>query len=322
MARRKQGGFEFVASMPWWVGVALGLFGYFVLRYGIAWYFGSSRNPVLSGMGRLLANGAYVPFAWMFVIACWLAAIASFIGNASRRKLLDTQTGVESLRQMSWRQFEQLTGEAFRRQGYAVEETGLGGTDGGIDLILRKNGQTTLVQCKQWQNRQVGVAVVREMYGLLMHHKAAAVKIVALGNYTLDARSFANEKPIELIHGGELIATVRSLQTPKTGAAGPLDSPLSLGGSMLASLLVIGALASGNAAAPPSATPSPVATQPAAFQPQTPMSRPPPATPSAQPQATIYRSQSLDAAQLREWKKQNAESMKILEKTTREVPLR
>lgn len=93
---------------------------------------------------------------------------------------------------MSWRQFEQLAGEAFRRQGYAVEETGLGGADGGIDLKLRKDGKTTLVQCKQWQNRQVGVTVVREMYGLLMHHNAAAVKIVALGNYTPDAWNFAS----------------------------------------------------------------------------------------------------------------------------------
>lgn len=42
---------------------------------------------------------------------------------------------MDSLREMNWHQFEQLAGEAFRRQGYAVEETGLGGADGGIDLI-------------------------------------------------------------------------------------------------------------------------------------------------------------------------------------------
>jgi restriction system protein len=223
---------------------------------------------------------------------------------------------------MSWRQFELLAGEAFRRQGYTVEETGLGGADGGIDLILHKNGQTTLVQCKQWKNWQVGVKVVREMYGLLMHHQAAAVKIVALGDYTSDARRFAQGKPIELIHGGELISTVSSLQTSKARAAGPLDSPLALGGSMLASLLVIRALASGTAVAPPSAIPSPVATQPSAIRLQAPTSRSAPATPSAHPQATIYMSDSQDAAQLREWKRQNAESMRILEKTTKEVPLR
>jgi restriction system protein len=39
-------------------------------------------------------------------------------------------------------------------------------------------------------------------------------------------------------------------------------------------------------------------------------------------QAAIYASDSQDNAQLREWKKRNAESMKILEKTTKEMPLR
>ncbi|OOG51540.1 restriction endonuclease [Rhodanobacter sp. C01] len=322
MAKRKQSGFEVVASMPWPVGLVLGLIAYIAIRHGIGWYFGATNNQFTSGLGKLAATGIYAPIGWIALAGCWIAALASFISRRSRRQLLDKQTGIDSLRQMNWRQFEQLTGEAFRRQGYAIEETGLGGADGGIDLILRRNGQITLVQCKQWQNRQVGVTVVREMYGLLMHHKAATVKIVALGDYTTDARRFAQGKPIELIHGGELISTVRSLQTSKAQAAGPMDSPLALGGSMLASLLVIGVLASGTSVAPPNAIPSPAATRPAAVRLQAPMSRPAPATPSAHPQATIYMSDSQDAAQLREWKKQNAESMKILEKTTKEVPLR
>jgi restriction system protein len=36
----------------------------------------------------------------------------------------------------------------------------------------------------------------------------------------------------------------------------------------------------------------------------------------------IYASDSQNDAALREWKKRNAESMKILEKTTKEMPLR
>jgi restriction system protein len=322
MAKRKQSGIEQIASMPWQAGVLLGLIGYLAIRFGIGWYFGGHTDPLSAGIAKDARDGMLAPLAWMLLVGCWIGALASFFNRGKRRHLLDSQTGIESLRAMRWSEFEMLTGEAFRRQGYAVEETGLGGADGGIDLILRKNGQTTLVQCKQWQNRQVGVTVVREMYGLLVHHQAAAVKIVALGDYTPDAHRFAQGKPIELIHGGELISTVRSLQTSKARATGPLDSPLALGGSMLASLLVIGALASGTATAPPSATPSPVATQPAAVRSQAPMGRPAPATPPAHPQATIYMSDSQDAAQLRDWKKQNAESMKILEKTTKEVPLR
>jgi restriction system protein len=322
MAKRTKGGFEQIAAMPWWIGILIGLIGYVVIRHGIGWYFTSSHSPVLSGMGRMLANGAYAPFAWIFLIGCWLAALASFLGRG-RRQLLDSQTGIDSLRHMSWRQFEQLTGEAFRHQGYAIEETGLGGADGGIDLILRKNGQTTLVQCKQWQNRQVGVKVVREMYGLLVHHQAAAVKIVALGDYTPDAHRFAQGKPVELIHGSELIATVRSLQSGNVRATHPLDTPLAFGGSVAASLLLIAGFSPSTAS---TSQARPIAAPTAAFQPTLGLEPPPiphrSTAPAPRAQSVIYASDSQDDAELRDWKKRNAESMKILEKTTKEMPLR
>ena len=321
-----------MASMPWWVGITLGLFGYIAIRHGIGWYFASNHSQLLSGIRNDGITGVYAPLAWALLIGCWSAAIASFVGRVRRRKLLDSQTGIDSLRQMSWQQFELLAGEAFRRQGYAVQETGLGGADGGIDLFLRKDGQTTLVQCKQWQNRQVGVKVVREMYGLLLHHQAAAVKIVALGNYTPDARRFAQGKPIKLIYGGELIATVRSLQTTKARTIGPMDSPLALCGSMVVGLLMIGVISSSTATVPPPVILPPVTARPAvsrlpvatqyAAQPN-PLPAPyHSATPVPQQQAVIYASDSQNDAQLREWKKRNAESMKILDKTTKSMPLR
>nr|WP_229792712.1 restriction endonuclease [Rhodanobacter panaciterrae] len=283
-------------------------------------YVGSHTDPLSAGIAKDARDGMLAPLAWMLLVGCWIGALASFFNRCKRRRLLDSQTGIESLRAMRWSEFEMLTGEAFRRQGYAVEETGLGGADGGIDLILRKNGQTTLVQCKQWQNWQVGVKVVREMYGLLVHHKAASVKIVALGDYTTDAQRFAQGKPIELIHGGELISTVRSLQASKARAAGPLDSPLALSGSMVASLLVIGAF-SVTTTTPPPVIPPPAAMQPTA-QPMPALTYHPAVTSPPRQQSTIYMNDSQDDAQLRDWKKRNAESMKILEKTTKEMPLR
>lgn len=59
---------------------------------------------------------------------------------------------------MSWQQFETLVGEGFRRRGYSVKETGGGGPYGSVDLVLSKNGEKTLVQCKQWKAFKVGVS--------------------------------------------------------------------------------------------------------------------------------------------------------------------
>ncbi len=118
-----------------------------------------------------------------------------------------------------------LVGEAFRRQGYRIEETGLGGADGGIDLRLSKNGKSTLVQCKKWRNQRVGVKFVREMYGLLAHHGADAVKIVAIGDFTPDAQRFAQDKPIELVHGEALLAMIRDVQNTTPATADSIPKP-------------------------------------------------------------------------------------------------
>jgi restriction system protein len=222
MARRKESGLDVIASLPWPVGIVIGLLAYWGIRYGVGAWFSSAGGPLLSGMGKQLSGGILAPLAWLALAVCWIAAAASFIRSRKRKRLLDTQTGLDSLRAMSWREFEMLVGESFRRRGYLVEETGLGGKDGGIDLIVRKNGRTELVQCKQWKNRQVGASTVREMWGLVDHHRADGVSIVCIGDFTPDAAAFAEGKAIQLITGGRLLGLVRDVQSPIHGAAKPM----------------------------------------------------------------------------------------------------
>jgi len=212
MARRKQGLVGSITSMPWPVGIVLGLIGYVAIRYGIGWYLSSRGGTALAAVGNAANGGAFGPIAWAWLGICCVAALCSLIVRRQRNRLLETQTGLDSLRAMNWRQFEMLVGEAFRRQGYRIEETGLGGADGGIDLRLSKNGKITLVQCKQWRSKRVDVKVVREMYGLLAHHGANAVKIVAVGDFTPDAKWFAQGKPIDLTHGEALLTMIQGVQ--------------------------------------------------------------------------------------------------------------
>ena len=68
------------------------------------------------------------------------------------------QRSLDDLRALTWQQFESVVGEAFRRQGYSVIETGQGGADGGVDLQLTRAGQRYLVQCKQYRASTVSVA--------------------------------------------------------------------------------------------------------------------------------------------------------------------
>ena len=200
MGRRRKSLLDELASMPWQVGIAAGF------------------AAVLAGSN--LASGALAPLAWIVAFACWMAALVSFIDSLKRRRLLDAQTGLDSFAAMGWRDFERLVGEAYRREGYSVEETGLGGPDGGIDLILRGKDRTTLVQVKQWRRQNVDVPTVREIYGLMVHHRADAVRIATLGGFTAAARRFAEGKPIELMDAKELLALVSRVESTDAAHAG------------------------------------------------------------------------------------------------------
>jgi restriction system protein len=58
-------------------------------------------------------------------------------------------------------------------KGYPVIETGGGGADGGgIDLMLKKDGEVFLVQCKQWRDFKVSVNIVQELFGVIAAHGA------------------------------------------------------------------------------------------------------------------------------------------------------
>ncbi|MDR6094428.1 restriction endonuclease [Stenotrophomonas sp. SORGH_AS_0321] len=225
MARRgNKSGFEVLAELPWPVGIVAGVVGFIAIQQVVPWWLTRQNGPLAVGLGAQLAN-ILAPLAWLLLGLCWAAALASCLGSRRRRRLLDTRDSLDSLAAGSWAQFEQLVGEAFRRHGYTVEETGLGGPDGGIDLILRKQGQKVLVQCKQWRSRQIGVSVVREMAGLLAHHCADAVKIVCIGTFTRDAEAFAAGKPIELISGEALLGMIRAVQKPAANRVEPQLEP-------------------------------------------------------------------------------------------------
>ena len=61
MAKRKESGIEFVASLVWPAGIALGFLAFIGIQYGLNWIWGSSDNPFLSGLGKVAATGTLTP---------------------------------------------------------------------------------------------------------------------------------------------------------------------------------------------------------------------------------------------------------------------
>jgi len=228
MARRSRSGviddiFAIAIRIPWWASVGIAIALYLVL-HPIA----TSEPPPVIGtadIGRAAGHGLFRSIAavlqYVLPFAFLLGAAIGYFKQRRVSALADTVATSESpasLSDMSWQEFEQLVGEAFRRQGYSIAETGGGGADGGVDLVLTKGSEKTLVQCKQWRAQRVGVNIVRELYGVMVARHAAAGIIVTAGEFTPDAIEFARGRNVRLIAGRELRGLLR--ETSKPGQTG------------------------------------------------------------------------------------------------------
>ena len=125
----------------------------------------------------------------------------------------------DALHDMSWQEFEITVSEAFRLDGFRVEERGGAGADSGIDLVLYREREKFLVQCKQWKAYQVGVSVVRELYGVMAAQGAAGGFVVTSGRFTKDAVEFAEGRNVVLIDGAILFEMIKHAKSVPIGNA-------------------------------------------------------------------------------------------------------
>jgi hypothetical protein len=107
------------------------------------------------------------------------------------------RTQIAFWRGLSGRTFERELANLFRLWGHGVQLTPPT-NDGGVDLFLRDEGQTILVQCKAYKG-SVGPAAVRELYGAFKHLGGSQAWLVTTGRFTAGARRFAQNKQILLL---------------------------------------------------------------------------------------------------------------------------
>ena len=141
-----------------------------------------------------------------------IVAIVSAIESWRKRRLLEGQKGLDTIKGLNWQEFEEMVGEAFRRQGYFVLENSGKGPDDGVDLRLRKDGKKIYVQCKHWKASKVSVKVVRELFGVMSANGADEGIVVTYGEFTMEAQRFAEGKPVRLINGRKLSQLVHAVQ--------------------------------------------------------------------------------------------------------------
>lgn len=250
---------KFASILPYWVSLLIAIASYLFFHS----YAASDVQPVIQpgsavpqNMGGMMFRTFATFLQYIIPVAFVFGAIASGIKSLQARtqakryeqwsassstepKKSNSTPQAKPTDDMNWSQFELLVGEAFRKKEYRVIHGGDVGADGGVDVRLRKEGKEYIVQCKHWKTKRVGVAVIRELYGVMVSSGVAGGFVVTSGEFTEEAVSFSEGKPLKLINGYGLARMlgreleVGSMDLPDSGASDPAVSCPRCGSSMV-----------------------------------------------------------------------------------------
>lgn len=205
---------ELTALWPWWVGVLAALVSGAVL-------YGLLHTPPLSFPGddviQPVLRGLVTGLQYLLpAVSLAFAVLSAWLRYKQHKNYADVagERGHVALELLTWREFEHLVGEFFRRKGFMVERRGGHDPGSGVDLVASIGEDRYLVQCKHWRMQRVGVKVVREICGVAAAESAAGVFVVTSGNFTEEARRFVEENriDIELIAGDQLRRMIQGLE--------------------------------------------------------------------------------------------------------------
>ncbi len=205
MGKRNENVLDLLVELPWWVSVIVSVTVYVGLKYIIPAI--TIENIFLRGLA-----GSAPKIAPFLAFVLLIPAPISALNSIRKRNSLNRQKDLESIRSLSWKEFEELVAEAYRKQGYSVIENWDVGPDGGIEIVLKKDGNVYLVQCKQWRGQKVGVHIVREMFGVMTAYHATGVIVITFGMFTQEAENFASGKPIDLVEGNQLSLLIQNVR--------------------------------------------------------------------------------------------------------------
>ena len=108
MPRKNTSFADLLLQAPWWLSVVTAAITYFVMGRLLPSI--ETENQIINMVFKALAVPA--PFFALFIV---LIAPFSFFNSRRKAKQLDTQKSIDTIRQLHWRNFEELVAEAYRR---------------------------------------------------------------------------------------------------------------------------------------------------------------------------------------------------------------
>lgn len=112
---------------------------------------------------------------------------------------------------IEWRRFEALVEALFSQAGFETKSQSHG-ADEGVDIWLYSKNKpgtpVSVVQCKHWKGKRVGVDKVRELRGVMAAKHVTRGQFATTSTFTLDAEAFAKGNGINLLDINGLLALI------------------------------------------------------------------------------------------------------------------
>lgn len=136
-------------------------------------------------------------------ILLFLLGMTAYFRNQKVRR-----AGIADVDRMTGQEFEQFLQQLFKALGYTAALTPSTG-DYGADLVLNKQGETTVVQAKRYK-KSVGIKAVQEVKAAELHYSASGSWVVTNSYFTVAAMKLAKSNSVKLINRDELIRLILS----------------------------------------------------------------------------------------------------------------
>ncbi|MBK0392773.1 restriction endonuclease [Ramlibacter algicola] len=206
------------STNPMLRGVALGFRTpvlYALALAGLLWVIGHLARPK-DQLTSVPNRAAKDPESFPNVAAAPGKRLVNRADDAAQVPVPARAWSAQVLDDIEWKRFETLCAQLFAQAGFEAK-TQSHGADGGVDIWLHSRnavGPVTIVQCKHWSNKPVGVKEVRELLGVMTSHKLARGTFATSGIFTKDAMEFAKANNIHTLDGDDLLALIAK-RTPE-----------------------------------------------------------------------------------------------------------
>ena len=111
---------------------------------------------------------------------------------------------------IEWRRFEAVCEALFAQAGFQTKAQSHG-ADGGVDIWLysqHASGPVSVVQCKHWRGKLVGVKQMREFFGVMAANQMARGTFVTSSTFSYDAQQFTQSNGINALDVNRLLALI------------------------------------------------------------------------------------------------------------------